>query len=351
MSKLRPHHLILGFWLLLATAFGRRAWSRPCHRQHDDSPVTREVFGNIPGAWKLVLYTFTAITLAYVGTQFSYRVRNWERGGPDRRDLTAKNAKRRFGDFRAGVYMQTLLRDLAAGIMHSLIYFSFLVLFAVTTIRDQPPGAGIVEVPARRRLQGVLDGGRRRRPRPVRRRRAAIVRRYVQRPTASVSSPGPSTRSSSARSSCSPCRASWPRPTGSPSPAGPTSRFSFVGYLLSQLMDGTGNLAGTRSGGSPTSSASSGSSCCCRSRCSGTCSRRRRTCTCATRDGPRARCGPCPPHGDRAGDLRRRHGRGLHQQLLDTDSCTMCGRCTPSAPPTPPASSSTPARSSSRPVR
>ena len=35
-------------------------------------------------------------------------------------------------DFRRGVYMQTLLRDPAAGVMHSMIYFGFLVLAAVT---------------------------------------------------------------------------------------------------------------------------------------------------------------------------------------------------------------------------
>ena len=51
---------------------------------------------------------------------------------PDRRTTTPKNVKRRLADFRAGVYMQTLLRDPAAGIMHSLIYFSFLILAAVT---------------------------------------------------------------------------------------------------------------------------------------------------------------------------------------------------------------------------
>src|SRR3546814_15037558 len=41
-----------------------------------------------------------------------------------------------FRSFRAGVYMKTLLRDPAAGIMHSLIYFSFLVLLAVTTVLE-----------------------------------------------------------------------------------------------------------------------------------------------------------------------------------------------------------------------
>ena len=45
----------------------------------------------------------------------SLRVRNYERGGPDNRRTTKKNAKRRFGDFRSGVWMQTLLRDPAAG--------------------------------------------------------------------------------------------------------------------------------------------------------------------------------------------------------------------------------------------
>ena len=63
-------------------------------------------------------------------------MRNWERGAPDDRRTTTKNAGRRLKDFRAGVYMQTLLRDPAAGIMHSLIYFSFLILLAVTTVSE-----------------------------------------------------------------------------------------------------------------------------------------------------------------------------------------------------------------------
>src|SRR5205823_8691727 len=56
--------------------------------------------------------------------------------------LPISTAPKRLADFRAGVYMQTLLRDPAAGLMHSLIYFSFLILFAVTAvsqIQDQVP--------------------------------------------------------------------------------------------------------------------------------------------------------------------------------------------------------------------
>ncbi len=103
---------------------------------HDDSPVTREVFGGVPSALKAAFYIVVPVLIVYGGVLFSFRVRNWERGRPDNRATTKDNAKRRFADFRAGVYMQTLLRDPAAGIMHSLIYFSFLILLAVTTVLE-----------------------------------------------------------------------------------------------------------------------------------------------------------------------------------------------------------------------
>jgi Fe-S oxidoreductase/nitrate reductase gamma subunit len=103
---------------------------------HDDSPVTREVFGGVPSALKAAFYIVIPVLIVYGGVLFSFRVRNWERGRPDNRATTRDNAKRRLADFRAGVYMQTLLRDPAAGIMHSLIYFSFLILLAVTTVLE-----------------------------------------------------------------------------------------------------------------------------------------------------------------------------------------------------------------------
>ena len=96
----------------------------------------REVFGGIPGPLKLVFYTVIPVMLVWGAWQFSLRVQNWERGGPDRRKTTPKNAKRRLADFRAGVYMRTLLRDPAAGIMHSMIYFGFLILLGVTTVLE-----------------------------------------------------------------------------------------------------------------------------------------------------------------------------------------------------------------------
>ncbi len=134
--RIRPHHLVVALGVALGV-FSVFSGVLPLVTDwEDDSPVKREVFTNIPGAWKLAFYVVLTVLFVYGAVVFSFRVRNWERGAPDRRATTAKTAKQRFGDFRAGVYMQTLLRDPAAGVMHSMIYFSFLILFAVTTVSE-----------------------------------------------------------------------------------------------------------------------------------------------------------------------------------------------------------------------
>jgi Fe-S oxidoreductase/nitrate reductase gamma subunit len=103
---------------------------------HDKSPVSREVFLNVPGALQVVFYTLLPLLFLWAAWQLSLRARNWERGAPDRRLTTRRNLKRRVEEYRRGVYMQTLLRDSAAGLMHSLIYFPFLILFAVTAVLE-----------------------------------------------------------------------------------------------------------------------------------------------------------------------------------------------------------------------
>ena len=114
--------ITVGSWLL-STIFGFE----------EDSPVSRHVFGNIPDAWIIAFYAVLPILFLWGAYSFSLRVRNWQRGAPDKRATTTENVGRRIRDFRAGIYMQTLLRDRAAGLMHSMIYFGFLTLFAVTT--------------------------------------------------------------------------------------------------------------------------------------------------------------------------------------------------------------------------
>jgi Fe-S oxidoreductase len=135
-SGFKPRHIpfIVGglfAFITLLSYVGERIWV-----VEDPSPVSRAYFENIPGAIQLAFYITVIITVLYGAWAFSNRMKNWERGAPDKRATTTKNIKRRAEDLRAGLYMQTLLRDPAAGVMHSLMYFSFIILLAVTTIGE-----------------------------------------------------------------------------------------------------------------------------------------------------------------------------------------------------------------------
>jgi Fe-S oxidoreductase len=134
--RVRPSYVAVGVGIAFALLTVASGVVATVLQWHDDSGVQRVVFINIPSAWKAVFYTVLPVLIVYGAVVFSWRVRNWERGAPDDRRTTRANVGRRLADFRAGVYMQTLLRDPLAGIMHSLIYFSFLVLLAVTTVLE-----------------------------------------------------------------------------------------------------------------------------------------------------------------------------------------------------------------------
>jgi Fe-S oxidoreductase/nitrate reductase gamma subunit len=103
---------------------------------HPDNPVSRVVFWNVPDAVELAFYVALPLLFLFGGFTMANRVKNWQRGTPDDRSTNKHNVKRRMGDFRSGVYMQTLMRDRAAGLMHSLMYFGFLGLFGVTTLLE-----------------------------------------------------------------------------------------------------------------------------------------------------------------------------------------------------------------------
>ena len=130
---MRPHHAIIGLGVLIALFTALSGVAASVFKFHDDSPITREVFENIPGSIKFSFYLVVSLMLIYGSVLFSNRVKHWERGTPDNRSTNKKNIKARFSDFKAGVFMKTLLRDPAAGVMHSLMYFPFLILLAVTT--------------------------------------------------------------------------------------------------------------------------------------------------------------------------------------------------------------------------
>src|SRR4029453_5706674 len=136
MQRIKPHHLVIGLGAAIAL-FTVASGVVPTFTDfHEDSSITREVFGNVPSAVKVAFYTVIPVLLLYGAVLFSFRVRNWQRGAPDDRSTNGRNIGRRLGDFRAGVYMQTLLRDPVAGVMHTMIYVGFLVLTAVTAVLE-----------------------------------------------------------------------------------------------------------------------------------------------------------------------------------------------------------------------
>jgi Fe-S oxidoreductase/nitrate reductase gamma subunit len=131
--RLKASQLVLVLALLFAALVAASGIAAALEATHDPSRVSRETFWDIPHAMRAAFYTALVVLVTASGWLLSVRVQNWERGQPDRRTTTAANRGRRIRDLRRGLTMQTLLRDPAAGLMHSLIYFPFLVLFAITT--------------------------------------------------------------------------------------------------------------------------------------------------------------------------------------------------------------------------
>jgi Fe-S oxidoreductase/nitrate reductase gamma subunit len=134
--RIRPHQLVFAVGVLAAAGALASGIVPRLTNWEDDSHTTRQVFGNVPDPLYWAFYATVATALVLVAWLAAMRVRNYERGQPDDRRTTRANVKRRLEDFRAGVWMQTLLRDPAAGLMHSMIYFGFLLLFVATVVLE-----------------------------------------------------------------------------------------------------------------------------------------------------------------------------------------------------------------------
>tara|TARA_Y100001934_G_scaffold263871_1_gene340045 strand:+ start:6119 stop:8740 length:2622 start_codon:yes stop_codon:yes gene_type:complete len=132
-KRFKPQDWVIGLGIAVAIFTALSGVAAAIFDQKGDSPIHREVFGNIPTAAKVAFYSIIPALIIYGAWNFSLRVKNWTRGQPDNRSTTKKNVHRRAKDLRAGLYMKTLMRDPAAGLMHSLMYFPFIILLGVTT--------------------------------------------------------------------------------------------------------------------------------------------------------------------------------------------------------------------------
>jgi Fe-S oxidoreductase len=96
---------------------------------HVTFPVGREIFGDIPGALIALFYVGVAAFLAVSIYLFSLRARNWQRGAGDFR---WGRWRERVKSMDAALRMRTVMRDRGAGWMHAMIYWGFVVLFLGT---------------------------------------------------------------------------------------------------------------------------------------------------------------------------------------------------------------------------
>lgn len=97
--------------------------------EHPHFDVGREVFGNVPDAVVLVFYVGVATFLWLMLHLFAQRAESWQQGGAEQRSGQWGARLARLYD---GLSMKTLMRDRRSGVMHSMIYFSFIILFLGT---------------------------------------------------------------------------------------------------------------------------------------------------------------------------------------------------------------------------
>jgi len=91
--------------------------------------IGRVVFGNIPALIVALFYVTIATFLAVMFYLFAQRASNWERGTWETRSGMWKQRMIRLRD---AVLMRTVLEDRQAGLMHSMIYWGFIVLLLGT---------------------------------------------------------------------------------------------------------------------------------------------------------------------------------------------------------------------------
>ncbi len=111
-------------------------WKRKSCAQNPTDPncveVTREVFGGIDKPIVAAFYLAAAVSLICCFWLFSIRTAQYSRGKTESRLTTKENIRLRIAGLYRALSMKTLLEDRAAGLMHSMIYFGFLGLLLAT---------------------------------------------------------------------------------------------------------------------------------------------------------------------------------------------------------------------------
>ncbi len=159
--RVKPHQVVLAIGVLAALGAIASGIIPRITEWHDVSPISREVFVNVPDPIYWMFYAVAPLALFLCAWLVAQRVQNYERGKPDDRSTDKQNVHRRLKDFRSGVWMQHAPARPGRG-RHALVH----LLRVPGAVRgddhpgDRPPAARQPEVPARRGVPGVRGDGR-----------------------------------------------------------------------------------------------------------------------------------------------------------------------------------------------
>jgi Fe-S oxidoreductase/nitrate reductase gamma subunit len=123
--------IVRGLWaLVVLLPLGTLAlwWLGELPDEHTPE-VGRLVFGNVPEALKAMFYVATAAFVGLAAYLFAIRAKNWSRGADEAR--SGQFMQRLYGLWRA-LSMRSVLEDRSAGLMHAMIYWGFILLFLGT---------------------------------------------------------------------------------------------------------------------------------------------------------------------------------------------------------------------------
>jgi Fe-S oxidoreductase/nitrate reductase gamma subunit len=120
--------------------------------------VGREVFGNVPAEVVAIFYAATTVFIGLFAYLFVARVRNWERGaGETRRGMWG----RRLRELERGLSMRSVMESRSTGLMHAMIYYGFIVLFLGTVTLEidhiAPEGLKFLEGAVYQGYSATLD--------------------------------------------------------------------------------------------------------------------------------------------------------------------------------------------------
>src|SRR4051794_29807061 len=91
-KRIKPHQVVIVIGCIVGLFTLVSGIVPQFTKWQDNKTPSREVFGGIPGALQVAFYTVIPVMLVWGAIAFADRVRNWERGGPDRRRTTPKTA-------------------------------------------------------------------------------------------------------------------------------------------------------------------------------------------------------------------------------------------------------------------